>query len=131
MKSQLNFSELAFFKLSHISWSSRDSSIQKKVRVSLYRPFTYLTYINRSSNCIGYRIGIVCLISTLSTILQHCTHTMNPSDPMLLADGTLRCRMYPAGKVAISRHLANPGFPQFDHTVSKLSLDAGSLCSEI
>jgi hypothetical protein len=29
--------------------------------------------------------------STLSTILQHCTHTMKPSDPLLLADGNLRC----------------------------------------
>ena len=36
--------------------------------------------------------------------------------------------MYPAGKVAISQHLATPGFPQVDHTVDKLSADAGSLC---
>ena len=55
---------------------------------------------------------------------------MKSSDPLLLADGTLRCGMYPAGKVAISRHLATPGFPQCDHTVGKLSVDAGSLCSE-
>ena len=53
------------------------------------------------------------------------THTMKPSDPLLLADGTLRCGMYPAGKVAISRHLVTPGFPRCDHTVSKLSADAG------
>ena len=33
--------------------------------------------------------------------------------PLLLADGTLRCGMYPAGKVAISWHLATPGFPQW------------------
>ena len=39
--------------------------------------------------------------------------------------------MYPAGKVAISQHLATPGFPQCDHTVGKLSADAGSLCSEV
>ena len=45
----------------------------------------------------------------------------NLSDPLLLADGTLRCGMYPAGKVAISQHLATPGFPQFDHNVGKLS----------
>jgi hypothetical protein len=55
---------------------------------------------------------------------------MKPSDPLLLADGTLRCGMYPAGKVDISQHLAIPRFPQNDHTVGKLSADAGSLCSE-
>ena len=55
---------------------------------------------------------------------------MKPSDPLLLADGTLRCGMYPAGKVAISQHLATPGFPQSDYTVGKLSADAASLCSE-
>ena len=47
---------------------------------------------------------------------------------LLLADVTLRC---PAGKVDISQHLATPGFPQVDHTVGKLSADAGSLCSEV
>ena len=41
------------------------------------------------------------------------------------------CGMHPSGKVAISRHLAIPGFPQSDHTVSKLSAAAGSLCSEV
>jgi hypothetical protein len=46
---------------------------------------------------------------------------MKPSDPLLLADG----------KVAISQHLAIPGFPQSDHTVGKLSADAVSLCSEV
>ena len=56
---------------------------------------------------------------------------MKPSNPLLLADGALRCRMYPAGKVSISRHLATPGFPQCDYTVSKLSADAGSVCSEV
>ena len=40
------------------------------------------------------------------------SHTMKPSDPLLLADVTLRCGMYLAGKFAISRHLATPGFPQ-------------------
>ena len=56
---------------------------------------------------------------------------MKPSDPLLLPDGTLRCRMYPAGKVAISWHLATPGLPQCDHIVQKLSADAGLLCSEV
>ena len=51
------------------------------------------------------------------------SHTMKPSDPLLLADVTLRCGMYPAGKVDISRHLAIPRFPQSDHTVSKPSAD--------
>ena len=40
-------------------------------------------------------------LGTLSTILQHFTHTMKPSDPLLLADVTLRCGMYHAGKVDI------------------------------
>ena len=56
---------------------------------------------------------------------------MKPSNPLLLADGTLRCGMYPAGNVAIARHLDTLGFPQCDHTVGKLSADAGSLCSEV
>jgi hypothetical protein len=55
---------------------------------------------------------------------------MKLSDPLLLADVTLRCRMYPAGKVDISQYLAIAGFPQSNHTVSKPSADAGSLCSE-
>ena len=53
------------------------------------------------------------------------SHTMKSSDPLLLADGNLHCGMYPAGKVAISRHLVTPGFPWCDHTVGKLSADAG------
>ena len=42
------------------------------------------------------------------TILVHyqpsynTSQTMKPSDPLLLADVTLRCGMYPAGKVDIS-----------------------------
>ena len=55
---------------------------------------------------------------------------MKPSDPQLFADGTVHCGMYPSGKFAISQHLATPGFPQSDHTVGKLSADAGLLCSE-
>ena len=50
---------------------------------------------------------------------------MKSSDPLLLADGNLHCGMYPAGKVAISQHLVTPGFPRCDHTVGKLSADAG------
>ena len=50
---------------------------------------------------------------------------------MLLAAGTLRSGMYPAGKVAISWHLATPRFPQSDHTVSKLSADNGSLWNTV
>ena len=53
------------------------------------------------------------------------THTMKPSNALLLADVTFCCRMYPADKVDISQHLAIPGFPQSDHTVGKLSADAG------
>ena len=65
------------------------------------------------------------------TILKRCTHAIKPSVPLLLADGTLRCGMYPAGKVAMSQYLATPGFPQCDHTIGKLSAEAGSLCSEV
>ena len=43
------------------------------------------------------------------------------------ADGTLCCWMFPAGKDAISQHLAVPGVPHRDHTIGKLS----SLCSEV
>jgi hypothetical protein len=67
------------------------------------------------------------------TILAHyqpsynTSRTMKPSDPLLLADVALRCGMYPAGKVDISRHLATPEFPK---SVGEPSADAGSLCSE-
>ena len=40
----------------------------------------------------------------------------------LVADGNLHCGMYPAGKVAISRHLVTPGFPRCDHTIGKQTL---------
>ena len=56
---------------------------------------------------------------------------MKSSDPLLLADVTLRYGMYPAGKVDISWHLAIPGFSQSDHTVGKLSADAGSLWNTV
>ena len=38
--------------------------------------------------------------------------TMKPSDPPLLADVTLRCGMYPAGKDEISQYLTIPGSPR-------------------
>ena len=57
------------------------------------------------------------------------SHTMKPSDPLLLADVALRCGIYPAGKVDISQHLAIPRFPQSDHTVCKPSADTCLLCS--
>ena len=82
--------------------------------------------IDKWSDCIGQDRDS----HHLGTILQHFTHTMKPSDPLLLPDVTLCCKMYPAGKVDISRHLAIPGFPQSDHTVSEPSADAGSLFSE-
>ena len=50
---------------------------------------------------------------------------MKSSDPLLLANDTLRCRMYPAGKIAISQHLVTPGFLRCDDTTSKLSTDTG------
>jgi hypothetical protein len=56
---------------------------------------------------------------------------MKLSVPLLLADDTVCCGMYPAGKVAMSQHLATHGVPQYDHTVGKLSADANSLCSEV
>ena len=55
---------------------------------------------------------------------------MKPSDLLLLADVTLHCEMYLAGKVEISQHLAILEFPQSDHTVDKPSVDTGLLCSE-
>ena len=58
------------------------------------------------------------------------SHTMKFSDPLLLADVTLLCKMYRAGKVDISSSLAIPGFPQSYHTVGKPSANAGLLCSE-
>ena len=131
--------------LLHSSMSTMDNTTQyhgghpitgvmpSPMLLMILTPRQALPSINRWSDCIGYRIEIVCLIGTLSTILQHCTHTMKPSDPLLLADGTLHCGMYPAGKVAISWHLITPRVlpVQCDHTVGKLSADAGSLSSEV
>jgi hypothetical protein len=84
--------------------------------------------IDRWSDCIGQDRDSRHL-GTLSTILQHFTHN-ETQYPLLLADVALCCGMYPACKVDISLHLAIPGFPQSDLTVSKPSADAGSLCSE-
>ena len=82
--------------------------------------------IDRWSDCIGqdrdsHHLG------ALSTILQHFTHTMKPSDPLLLADVTLSCEMYPAGKVDISQHLAILGFSQNDPTSSHPQTSASHL----
>ena len=51
----------------------------------------------------------------------------NVHKELLLSDVPLHCGMYPSGKVGISQHNATPKFPQSDHTVSKLSAEAGSL----
>ena len=56
------------------------------------------------------------------------SHTIKPSDPILLANVSLHCGMYPAGKVNISRHQAILRFPQSDHNVGNPSSGAGSLC---
>ena len=72
----------------------------------------------------GQLVGDSCHRGTLSTILQQ------PSDPLLVTDVTLRCWMYPAGKVDISQQLAIPKFSQSNHTEGKPSVDTGSLCSE-
>ena len=89
----------------------------------------HLIIVNRWSDSVGYRIEIVYIYNILSTILQHFTlfasNTMKSSFPLLLADGTLCCKMYPTGKVAISQHLVTPGFLQCDHTIGKLIADAG------
>ena len=53
--------------------------------------------INRWSDCISQDRDS-CHLGKLSTILQQFTHTMKPSDPLLLADVT----MYPASKFDIS-----------------------------
>ena len=63
------------------------------------------------------------------TILGHyqpsynTSHTMKPSDPLLLADVTLCCVIYPAGNVDISQYLAILGSPQSNHTVGKPSAE--------
>ena len=55
---------------------------------------------------------------------------MKLSDPLLLADVTLRCRMCPAAKIVISQHPTIPRFLQSDITVSKPRADTGLLYSE-
>ena len=76
-----------------------------------------------SSNLLS-RDGLTVLARIKYTISHptsyNTSHTQwKPSDPLLLADVTFRCRMYPAGKVEISWHLTTPGFPQSDHNASK------------
>ena len=73
---------------------------------------TQLMRVNRWSDCKGYRIEIVCLIGTLSTILPHFTHTMKPSDP-LLPLGDVSCRQ--------SCHLLTPSHPLGSPRVTTLS----------
>ena len=60
---------------------------------------------------------ILCIVEHKRTLAHYCTH--------LCQRRTILHRMYPPGKVAISRHLATPRFPQCDHTVGKLSADTG------
>ena len=59
--------------------------------VPALKAVSYVCDVDRWSDCIGYRIEIVCLIGTLSTILQHFTHTMKPSDPLLLIESVHLC----------------------------------------
>ena len=63
--------------------------------------------IDRWSDCIGQDRDSRHL-GTLSTILQHFTHTMKPSDPLLLSNVTLHCGMYPADKVDTLPSLGSP-----------------------
>ena len=51
---------------------------------------------------VGLNLNWIKSCDTLSTILKHCTHTMKPSDLLLLTDGILHCGMCLEGKVAIS-----------------------------
>ena len=82
--------------------------------------------------------GLTILANWLQTVAilvnyqssYNTSHTMKPSDLLLLANVPLHCKMYPAGKADISRHLATPGFPQSDHTIGEPSADTVSLCSE-
>jgi hypothetical protein len=99
--------------------------LSRNVHVNVPAPkaVSSLSAIDRWSDYIGHLVGD-------SRHLGNTSHTMKPSDPLLLAYVTLRCGMYPEGKVDISQHLVIPGFPQSDHTVGKPSADAGSLCSE-
>ena len=39
--------------------------------------------------------------------------------------------MYPTAQITLSTTSSHPWVPPGDHTVSKLSADAGSLCSEV
>ena len=66
------------------------------------------------------RIEIVTIL-VYYQLSYNTSHTMKPSEPLLLADVALLCGVYPASKVDISQHLAIPRFPQSDHIDSKPS----------
>ena len=51
--------------------------------------------------------------------------------PLLLAKSGLSCWIYPTDQLLFPQHLAIHGFPQSDHTVSKLSVNAGSLLNTV
>ena len=62
------------------------------------------------------RCIIIVLVNLLEIVIilihyqssYNISHTMKPSDLLLLAVVALRCGMYPAGKVDISQHVAIP-----------------------
>jgi hypothetical protein len=82
----------------------------------------------RWSDCVGQDRDI-CHVGTLSTSYKTSNTQFNPVTHCCLRM-SLSCRMYPAGKVDISRYLAISGFPQSDHTIGKPKTNAGSLCSK-
>ena len=73
--------------------------------------------IDRWSDCIDQDRDSCHAILVHYQPSYNTSHTMKPSDPLLLANVILHCGMYPAGKVDISQHLAIPRFPQSDYTV--------------
>ena len=66
--------------------------------------------VNTWSDCIGYRIEIVCLIATIN----HPTYNTSQTQWNQWPTTTRRwcCETYPAGNVDISRYLAIPGSPR-------------------
>ena len=59
---------------------------------------------------------------------------MKPNDPLLLADVTLHCGMYPAGKVDISQHLAIPALfndPTRDYIANNFVTGVYCTCLQI
>ena len=75
--------------------------------------------------------GLIILANWLETgaILVHYqpsyknSHTMKPSDPLLLTDVALSWGMCPAGKFDTFGH---PGISQIDHAIGEPSADTGS-----